>query len=59
MNQTNPEPTPNYQPAPDDRVVVIYDDSPGDTTVRPGRPEIPKVWPRPQVPRPKPEREQQ
>jgi hypothetical protein len=34
----------------DDMVVIVYDDSPGDTTVRPMRPEIPREWPRPQLP---------
>lgn len=35
----------------DEFVVIVYDDGPGDTTVRPAGPEIPRDWPRPQPPR--------
>ena len=36
----------------DELVEIIYDDGPGDTTVVPAGPEIPRDWPRPQLPRP-------
>jgi hypothetical protein len=36
---------------PDDLIVIIDDDSPGDTTVRPARFEVPQEWPRPQLPK--------
>jgi len=35
--------------------VYYYDDAPGDTTVRPRRPEIPLDWPREQPPVPPPD----
>jgi hypothetical protein len=34
----------------DELVEIVYDDGPGDTTVRPAGPEIPRDWPRPQLP---------
>jgi len=38
----------------DELVEIVYDDGPGDTTVAPAGPEIPRDWPRPQLPpRPK------
>jgi len=38
----------------DEHVDIFYDDGPGDTTIRPAGPEIPRDWPRPQLPpRPK------
>jgi hypothetical protein len=37
---------------PDDLVTIVYDDSPGDTRVRPRRPEIPLEYPRVQLPKP-------
>ena len=36
---------------PANLVEVIIDDSPGDTTIRPAGPEIPREWPRPQLPK--------
>jgi len=41
--------------AEDQYVTILYDDGPGDTTVRPMSDEIPREWPRPQLPpRPSP-----
>ena len=51
------------QPVPNDKnqdycgvgeVEIIIDDSPGDTTIRPARPELLEImrnWPRPQLPK--------
>jgi hypothetical protein len=39
------------------RSVIVIDDKPGDTTVRPGRPEIPRFWPA-DVPYPPPEKQE-
>jgi hypothetical protein len=36
--------------AEDDHVLILYDDGPGDRTVRPRGPEIPLDPPRPQLP---------
>jgi hypothetical protein len=38
--------------AEDEFVVILYGEGPGDTTVRPRRPEIPLDYPRPQLPPP-------
>jgi hypothetical protein len=38
----------------DETIVIIYDEGPGDTTVRPARFDVPREWPRPQVPKQQP-----
>ncbi len=47
----------NHLPPDEERVyteslnsIDLYDDDPGDTTVRPAGPEFPRDWPRPQLP---------
>src|SRR5436309_5680706 len=52
MSVPKPDSHGDKRPDPrrDELVEVIYDDSPGDTTVRPARPGILKEYPRPQLP---------
>src|SRR5689334_5976929 len=50
---SDPQPFPynsNGKSSAED-VVIVYDDGPGDHTIRPMRPEILRGWPRPQFPR--------
>jgi hypothetical protein len=55
MNAFQPESNKNDQSNPEEvEVEIIYDDSPGDTTVRPARFQIPREWPRPQLPQRQP-----
>jgi hypothetical protein len=35
----------------DDLIDVIFDDGPGDTTIRPCRFPLPREWPRPHLPK--------
>ena len=54
----NSQPDPNRKKAtnkPDSNIDAVYDDGPGDTTVRPAGPEILlHEWPRPQLPKREP-----
>jgi len=51
MTTPSGQPEPNGQDKPDDTdIQIVFDDGPWDLTVRPRRPEIPKDWPRPQLP---------
>jgi hypothetical protein len=51
MTNSQPDPVKNNEPDNDrSNIDIVYDDGPGDTTVRPRGPEIPRDWPRPQLP---------
>jgi len=50
MNAPNSDSNDGKKIPEDDMLVIVFDDGPSDLTVRPGRPEIPKDWPRPQLP---------
>lgn len=51
MEPKEPEtPSPGKKRTADQFVDIVYDDGPGDTTVQPAGPEIPRDWPRPQLP---------